>query len=119
MRALIIVISLLAAAAGDRSKAAPNMSSEVVAGREVARQHCAACHSLGSGPSPMAEAPAFATIQNRYPPGGLDTLLQNEVFASMSADGKWKPHVHAKMPMTFLGSGDARALTTFLRSLER
>lgn len=48
-------------------------TSAVLRGEAFAQAHCAACHAIGSGLSPLAQAPSFAATAN-MPGLTADTL---------------------------------------------
>lgn len=68
--------------------AAPALAADAEKGRAFVEEKCAACHAVGeSGDSPLAAAPAFRTLGERYPPETLEEALAEGIVTG-----------HADMP---------------------
>ncbi|WP_425998394.1 c-type cytochrome [Caulobacter sp. DWR1-3-2b1] len=114
----ISILSLLlvagCAASGPPSQrpaavAAPAVSADPVArGRVLVQARCAACHAVeAAGDSPVATAPPFRVLSQRYPVANLQ-----EAFAEGISTG------HPKMPQIVLESGQVRDLIVYLESIQ-
>src|SRR5579871_5114419 len=63
-------------------------------GRRIAQTYCAQCHALGAGPSPLTDAPPFATLHLRYPEGGgLQDLLGEGMIAPAMPPEEGQPRM--------------------------
>ena len=119
-RSIIALAALAAGAAlvaGCATKAAE--SPTVAAGRLVAERHCASCHSIANGKSPVPDAPPFAQLHNRYGAGGLVELLEKGMIKDMPrplAEGDRR--VHPRMPAFPLGGDEVVVLAAYLRTFE-
>jgi mono/diheme cytochrome c family protein len=60
------------------------------AGRRIAQQNCGECHAVGRGPSPLADAPPFRLLYQRYGSRTLGDLLQEGMLAG-PRDGPRSP----------------------------
>ena len=87
-------------------------------GQRIAERNCGGCHAVGSGDSKLADAPPFRTLHDRYPPGGLDEILQEGMLrpSRMPEDGS--PKFHPRMPMADLDDDETAQLKAYLRSLD-
>lgn len=78
-------------------------------GRAIAQEQCQRCHAIGStGESPVAQAPLFRRLAERYP---LDHLA--EAFAEGIVVS------HTEMPQFQLEPLQIEALIAYLGSLDR
>lgn len=78
------------------------------AGRIIAEENCASCHSIGRvGKSTHQDAPAFRDLSQRYP---IDNLA--EAFAEGLNVG------HADMPEFTLTAEQTQALLSYLQSIQ-
>ena len=117
------IISLVALAAGAAFTAGcgtkPADSTSAAAGRLVAERHCATCHSIANGKSPVQDAPPFAQLHNRYGAGGLVELLGKGMIKDMPRplDGGAQ-RLHPRMPAFPLGEDEVVALAAYLRTFE-
>jgi mono/diheme cytochrome c family protein len=76
-------------------------------GRGIAEMNCAACHALGrDGASPMATAPAFRNLWQRYPVEQLEESLAEGIVAG-----------HENMPELVLEPDEIDAFVAYLKSL--
>ena len=117
------ITSLVAIAAGAALTAGCVTTSadgtSVAAGRLVAERHCAACHSIASGESPLQDAPPFAQLHSRYGAGGLVELLGKGMIQDMPRPlEEGARQLHPRMPAFPLGQDEIVALATYLRTLE-
>jgi mono/diheme cytochrome c family protein len=89
-------------------------------GRRLAEAYCGQCHALGSGPSPLADAPPFATLHLRYPEGGgLEDLLGEGMIAPAIPPEEGQPRLHPRMPQAHLDDDQIADLIAFLKSAQR
>jgi cytochrome c len=79
-------------------------------GRAFAEQNCGSCHATGfSGASPLAKAPPFRTLYERYPVENLTEALAEGIRTG-----------HPAMPQfEELDTGQIDDLIAYLKSLER
>ena len=79
-------------------------------GRAFAEQNCGSCHATGSsGASPLAKAPPFRTLHDRYPVENLTESLAEGIRTG-----------HPAMPQfDGLDTGQIDDLIAYLKSLER
>lgn len=111
--ALALATSLAACAARPAAEA-----PAVVAGRMVAERFCGACHSTTAAPSPLADAPPFRSLHQRYGAGGLDALLSEGMLAPDRLQEEGGPSGHPRMPTVTLTNSERQDLEAYLRSLE-
>src|SRR4051795_9771949 len=84
------LLALATAAAAATASAQANDAE--LHGRRIAETHCGQCHALGSGPSPLADAPPCATLHRRYPEGGdLRDLLGEGMIAPATTPEEGQP----------------------------
>ncbi|MFC7477275.1 c-type cytochrome [Dankookia sp. GCM10030260] len=78
-------------------------------GRALAQANCARCHAIGrTGSSPLAAAPPFRAIHQRYPVEQLAEALAEGIETG-----------HAVMPEFQLGQTQIADLVAYLKTLER
>jgi len=90
MRWLVVSIAFVLASCAASDPAPPPAEAvsveleELAAdGRDIAEAQCAACHAIGAyGESPVAEAPVFRTIFQRYSSGVLEQELVEGIRVS-------------------------------------
>ena len=88
-------------------------------GRRIAQTYCAQCHALGAGPSPLADAPPFATLHLRYPKGGgLADLLGEGMIAPATPPEEGQPRMHPRMPQARLDEDQVSDLVSFLKAVQ-
>ena len=93
-----VVLLAMPATAGDQTWAR---------GRAIAEAKCARCHAIGAkGESPMALAPPFRTLPERYPVEHLAEALAEGIVIG-----------HPAMPEFTLAPADINALLTYLQGL--
>jgi mono/diheme cytochrome c family protein len=93
-------------------------SSQVAAGRMLAQRHCGGCHATALGRSPLADAPPFRRLYQRYPPGGLERILREGMLAPDQPSDEGSGTRHPRMPMVTLGMDEKAELKAYLKSLE-
>jgi len=77
-------------------------------GREIVVANCAGCHAIGAtGDSPLAMAPPFRIIHQRYPVESLAEALAEGIVTG-----------HAEMPQFVFESPQIEDLIHYLESLE-
>lgn len=83
-------------------------SGRVQRGLTFVQTNCSQCHAIGrSGESPIAEAPPFRTLHNRYP---IEDLA--EAFAEGFITG------HPSMPQFQLDPAQINDLLAYLESIQ-
>jgi mono/diheme cytochrome c family protein len=83
-------------------------TTPVARGRALVEARCSACHAVEAvGDSPVAPAPAFRTLGQRYPVANLQ-----EAFAEGISTG------HPKMPQIVLEAGQVQDLIAYLESIQ-
>jgi mono/diheme cytochrome c family protein len=114
---------VLIAVAGVAVTAAPAWAQQTSAqqqGRRIAQTYCAQCHSLGAGPSPLKDAPPFATLHRRYPEGGgLEDLLGEGMIAPATPPEEGQPRMHPRMPQAHLDEDQVSNLVAFLKAVQK
>jgi mono/diheme cytochrome c family protein len=82
-------------------------ASPLERGRAIAAQNCARCHATGAaGESPLAAAPPFRVLPQRYPVENLAEALAEGIVTG-----------HAAMPEFKFPPADIDALLTYIDSL--
>jgi len=114
---LATLILGLAAQASAEPKPSPR-SSSAFGGRGIAQRNCGICHAVDARPSPLADAPPFATLYRRYQPGGLDKILTEGMLAPTRKPEEGSPDRHPRMPMVELDDDEIAQLKAYLRSLD-
>jgi len=100
------------------SPALQSAPANLLAGRRLADEYCATCHSTGASGSPLPNAPPFRELFKRYPAGGLDALLREGMLAPAYPPEEGGSLRHPHMPLVQLDDDQRRDLREFLRSLE-
>ena len=78
-------------------------------GRHFVEAHCARCHAVGrAGPSPLAAAPPFRRLHERYPVEDLKEALAEGIVTG-----------HPTMPEFRLDPDQIEDVVAYLKSLER
>lgn len=91
------------------SIAAAQENPRIVRGRQFAEANCAHCHQIGRfGDSPLAIAPPFRTLHERYPVEELEEALAEGVVTG-----------HPTMPQFQLDTAQIADFIAYLKSLER
>lgn len=111
--AALLVLGLAAAATPALAQQA-----SAINGERLARRHCGGCHAIPDGSSPLADAPPFARLHERYPPGGLDRILEEGMLAPPLPPEEGAPRSHPRMPTVQLDDDQRADLTAYLRSLD-
>lgn len=105
-RALMCVVGL--ALAGCVQARVGEEEASVADGREVARSNCASCHAIDlRGASPLAEAPPFRDIGQRY----RFPVLEEELIAGIGVG-------HPPMPKFQLSPRGVDALVLYMRHIQ-
>ncbi len=108
MKLLTIVRSAALLLAGCSILIPPAKASNVEQGRRLARVYCARCHAIDKvSPSPLAIAPPFRTLHQRYP---VETL--QEALAEGIVTG------HPSMPEFRFEPDQINDFLVFLKTLE-
>lgn len=106
-RTLSIAVVLIVAAVTQVSAATLSPSEQ--RGQTLARANCARCHSIDKlTPSPLAIAPPFRTLHNRYPVESLEEALAQGIVTG-----------HANMPEFVFEPDQIGDFIAFLKTLER
>ncbi|HVV61361.1 MAG TPA: c-type cytochrome [Pseudolabrys sp.] len=104
-RALLLAAAIVftgAATDGGQAQAQP------AAGQALLEQHCAMCHAIRkTGTSPHPAAPPLRQISRTYDLDKFTEILQRGIIAG-----------HPDMPPFRFSRRDARAITSYLRSIE-
>jgi mono/diheme cytochrome c family protein len=94
--------------------------ARVAAGERIARAHCGECHALGRGRSPLADAPPFRDLHQRYPTGGgLADLLGEGMIAPVSPQEEGGARRHPRMPQVKLDDAQIGELAAYLEWVQR
>ena len=89
--------------------AAQAQTASVERGRGFAETNCMRCHAINvTGDSPVAKAPPFRTLHNRYPIENLEEALAEGIRTA-----------HPEMPQFELDPEQINDLIAYLKSLER
>ena len=116
---LLAVLSLVLAAAQAPAQPKPQpLSPLALGGQRIAQRNCGICHAVDARPSPLADAPPFATLYRRYPPGGLDHILTEGMLAPSRKPEEGSPDHHPRMPMFELDEDEVAQLKAYLASLD-
>ena len=113
----VLVASLVGActlAGAQPQRPPPGMSG----GQRIAERNCGGCHAVGSGDSKLTDAPPFRDLHDRYPPGGLDVILQEGMLRPSRMPEEGSPRFHPRMPMADLGDDEVAQLKAYLSSLD-
>jgi mono/diheme cytochrome c family protein len=114
---LALLALLGAALAAEPAMAGETQKQEQ--GRRIAEARCGQCHALGYGPSPLKDAPPFATLHRRYPDGGgLKDLLGEGMIAPATPPEEGQPRMHPRMPQARLDDDELSALIAFLSAAQ-
>jgi cytochrome c len=110
MRAVPLTAVILGALVATASARAADPDPEVERGRAFAEQNCGRCHAVGpTGESPLAKAPPFRTLHERYPVENLTEALAEGIRTG-----------HPEMPQfNELDTEQIDDLIAYLKSLEQ
>ena len=111
-----VLVILVAGALASTAQAAD--SGKAAAGERVARSACGGCHATAQGASPLADAPPFRELYRRYPPGGLEQLLQEGMLPPDRPQEEGSGVRHPRMPQVALDVDEVASLKAYLTSLE-
>jgi mono/diheme cytochrome c family protein len=77
-------------------------------GRTIVEEKCARCHATGpAGESPLAAAPLFRTLSERYPLGDLEEALAEGIVTG-----------HPDMPAFVFEPEEIAAILAYLESIQ-
>ena len=77
-------------------------------GEVIVRENCARCHATGeTGVSPVAEAPPFRTLSEKYPVESLAESLAEGIVSG-----------HPDMPIFVFGPHDVDAIIAYLEAIQ-
>lgn len=113
MRAVLLIgATVLAVACASvetgGTRAPPDATDSVQAGRYIAEIKCAGCHAIGqSGESRNASAPPFRMLSRRYPVTALEEALAEGILVG-----------HPEMPEFRLTPAQIDDLLTYLESVQ-
>lgn len=86
-------------------------TGDVTAGGYVAERLCARCHAIaGDGPSPVADAPAFSRLAEKWPIDHLAEALAEGIVTSHRED--------VRMPEFTLSPDQIDDLLAYLKSIQ-
>lgn len=95
-------------------------AADIPAGKRIAQAHCAECHALDAGPSPLADAPPFPTLHTRIKAGSaLEDLLTHGMIAPSRPLDEGAPPLHPRMPQARLDDDEISDLVGFLKSIQQ
>lgn len=109
----LLALGLVAAAAP-----AEGRQASAANGERLAQRHCGGCHAVRDGASPLADAPPFPQLHHRYPPGGLDQILEEGMLAPRLPPEEGAPRSHPRMPTIPLDDDQRADLKAYLRGLD-
>lgn len=115
-RVPVAALALLAALAG--ASAAQARQASAANGERLARRDCGGCHAVRGTVSPFPDAPPFARLHKRYPPGGLDRLLGEGMLYPERPPEEGAVRTHPRMPQAKLDDDQRADLKAFLESLD-
>ncbi len=91
------------------TSASAQQDPRVQRGEQFARTNCAMCHAVGRfGDSPLAIAPPFRTLHEKYPVEDLEEALAEGVITG-----------HPTMPQFQLDAAQIADFIAYLKTLER
>lgn len=80
----------------------------IAAGRKLVEDNCSRCHAIGvTGDSPLAKAPPFREVVERYPPESLGEALVEGIVTG-----------HNEMPEFVFEADQAAEIIAYLDSLK-
>lgn len=100
----------LAACASSNADADPNVApvGSIARGKSLVEANCTSCHAVGpTGASPVAEAPPFRTLSQRYPLSDLEEALAEGILVG-----------HPMMPEFKLQPAQIDDLIAYLTSIQ-
>jgi cytochrome c len=106
---VINAVAILLALAPLQAKGQEVLSPAAQRGLIIVRTNCSRCHAIGKvGDSPLAIAPAFRTLHERYPVDDLQEPLAEGIVTG-----------HPTMPEFRFDPGQVGDIIAYLKSLER
>ena len=106
MRRAAVTALLVAVAMGSTMELASASSPHIRKGQAIAKRLCARCHDVGKGESPLAAAPPFRTLPQKYPVENLAEALAEGIVTG-----------HPDMPQFKFSPAEIDALLSFIDSL--
>lgn len=92
---------------GTWASAAFAQQKEAARGKQIVEAKCARCHATGrSGASPLAQAPAFRTLSQKYPLRNLEEALAEGIVTG-----------HADMPVFRFTPEEIDSILAYLSSI--
>ncbi len=83
-------------------------AAQATVGRRIAERNCARCHAVGrSGQSPLAAAPRFRELEQRYPVEMLEEALAEGILTGHKGMSEFK-----------LEPAEIEGLITYLKSIQ-
>ena len=108
-RSLVAAALLISALLPTAARSTEAFSPAAQRGLVFVRTNCSRCHAIDKlSPSPLAEAPPFRTLHERYPVESLQESLAEGIITG-----------HPSMPEFRLDPGQVNDVITYLKSLER
>lgn len=92
--------------------------ASAASGERLAQRHCGGCHAVRGTQSPFPDAPPFAGLHLRYPPGGLDTILSQGMLYPERPPEEGSPPSHPRMPTVRFDDDQRADLKAYLLSLD-
>lgn len=106
--ALAVTLALPACTLGGHSATVPELSPPVLAGEQIARDVCSACHAIGrTDVSPHPEARPFRTLSKLYPVSSLEEALAEGIMVG-----------HPDMPPFRFEPGEVAELLDYIQSIQ-
>lgn len=91
-----------------KAKASESPTGDIEKGRVFAEETCAECHAIGvEGDSPLAEAPKFRELSQRYPIDDLAEALAEGIVTA-----------HPEMPEVELDPDQINDFLSYLKSIQ-
>ncbi|PLR28623.1 cytochrome C [Caulobacter zeae] len=119
---LIVLVLVGVVACAQQRTPPPSPPQQSVAGipsgMSLAKRLCGACHAVGEIDSPMADAPPFASLYQRYPAGCLEVVLSEGMLDPAHPNEEGPPRRHPRMPMAVLADDQRADLMAYLRGLD-
>jgi mono/diheme cytochrome c family protein len=103
-----LLLVLVAVAGGSWAVAQSPPKAAIEQGRKILEANCARCHAIGLiGDSPLAIAPPFRSLHQRYPVENLAEALSEGIVTG-----------HKEMPAFVFGDEEIGAIIAYLKALE-
>ncbi len=106
----VLAFSLIGGEQDQQAQQVGDADTDVAAGRAIAEANCASCHAVGaSGDSPVADAPPFHTLSEKWPVEHLEEAL---------AEGIVVGHETVQMPEFVFEPHQIGDFIAYLKSLD-